>query len=129
MTGIRYIKFMAVAAFAVISSLASAQKYPGGIVDKTIAVIGNEVITISGLEEEVQMMNAYGMMSDKNARCEILEQMMVSKLFLMQARVDSLTINNDMVEGELKNRLDNVKTSLKAINTISLLYIFYFECS
>ena len=37
---------------------------------------------------------------------------MVSKLFLMQARVDSLTVNNDMVEGELRNRMDNVKTSL-----------------
>ena len=103
---------MAVAAFAVISSLASAQKYPDGIVDKTIAVVGNEVITISDLEHEVQMMQAYGMGSDRNARCEILEQMMVSKLFLMQARVDSLTVNNDMVEGELKNRIDNVKTSL-----------------
>ena len=112
MTGIRYIKTMAVAAFAVISTFASAQKYPDGIVDKTIAVVGNEMITISGLEEEVQMMQAYGMGSDKNARCEILEQMMVAKLFLMQARVDSLTINNDMVEGELRNRLDNVKTSL-----------------
>ena len=112
MIGTRYIKLMAVAAFAVISSLASAQKYPDGIVDKTIAVIGNEVITISGLEEEVQMMQAYGMGSDRNARCEILEQMMASKLFLMQARVDSLTVNNDMVEGELKNRMDNVKTSL-----------------
>ena len=112
MTGIRYIKTMAVAAFAVISTLASAQKYPDGIVDKTIAVVGNEMITISGLEEEVQMMQAYGMGSDKNARCEILEQMMVAKLFLMQARVDSLTVNNDMVEGELRNRLDNVKTSL-----------------
>ena len=112
MTGIRYIKFMAVAAFAVISSLASAQKYPNGIVDKTIAVVGNEVITISELEEEVQMMQAYGMGSDKNVRCEILEQMMVSKLFLMQARVDSLTVNNDMVESELRNRMDNVKTSL-----------------
>ena len=112
MIGTRYIKLMAVAAFAVISSLASAQKYPDGIVDKTIAVIGHEVITISGLEQEVQMMQAYGMGSDRNARCEILEQMMASKLFLMQARVDSLTVNNDMVEGELKNRMDNVKTSL-----------------
>lgn len=112
MTGIRYIKIMAVAAFAVISTLASAQKYPDGIVDKTIAVIGNEKITIAELEEEIQMMQAYGMGSDKNARCEALEEMMVAKLFLMQARVDSLTINNDMVESELKNRLDNVKTSL-----------------
>ena len=67
MTGIRYIKTMAVAAFAVISTFASAQKYPDGIVDKTIAVVGNEMITISGLEEEVQMMQAYGMGSDKNA--------------------------------------------------------------
>jgi peptidyl-prolyl cis-trans isomerase SurA len=58
------------------------------------------------------MMQAYGRGSDKNARCELLEQMMVSKLFLMQARVDSLTVNNDMVESELRNRLDNVKTSL-----------------
>lgn len=108
----RYMKSLAVAAFAVISTVASAQKYPDGIVDKTIAVIGNEMITISDLEEEMQMMQAYGMGSDKNARCEVLEQMMVSKIFLMQARVDSLTVNNDMVEGELRNRLDNVKTSL-----------------
>ena len=112
MTGIRNIKFIAAAAFAVISSLASAQKYPDGIIDKTVAVVGNEMITISDIEEEVQMMQAYGKGSDKNARCELLEQMMVSKLFLMQARVDSLTVNNDMVESELRNRIDNVKTSL-----------------
>ncbi len=91
---------------------AFAQKYDGGIVDKTIAVVGNEVITIAQLEEEVQMMRAYGMMSDKSGRCDILEQMMVSKLFLMQARVDSIAVNNDMVEGELRNRMDNVRTQL-----------------
>ena len=112
MKSIRVMRIVALAAFLALPFMASAQKYQGGIVDKTIAVIGNEVITISQLEEEVQMMNAYGMMSDKNARCEILEQMMVSKLFLMQARVDSLEINNDMVESELRNRIDNVKTSL-----------------
>lgn len=91
---------------------ASAQKYPDGIIDKTIAVVGNEMIMISQLEEEVQMMKAYGMMSDKTGRCDILEQMMESKLFLMQARVDSLNVNLDMVEGELRNRMDNVRTQL-----------------
>ena len=91
---------------------ASAQKYPGGIVDKSIAVVGNEMIMISDLEEEVQMMRAQGIMSDRNARCEILESMMEAKLFLMQARLDSLEVNNDMVEGELRNRIDQVRTSL-----------------
>ena len=103
---------VAVVTFVMTAVGASAQKYQGGLVDKTVAVVGNEMIMLSQLEEEVQMMKAYGMLSDKTGRCDILEQMMTSKLFLMQSRVDSLVVNNDMVEGELKNRLDNVRTQL-----------------
>lgn len=103
---------VAVLAFVLAATGASAQKYQNGLIDKTIAVVGNEVVTISQLEEEVQMMRAYGMMSDKSGRCDILEQMMTSKIFLMQARVDSINVNNDMVEGELRNRIDNVRTQL-----------------
>ena len=101
---------IAVAGIAIAVS-ASAQKYPNGLIDKTIAVVGNEMIMISDLEEEVQMMRAYGTMSDKSGRCEILESMMSSKLFLMQARLDSIAVNNDMVEGELRNRIDMLKTN------------------
>ena len=90
---------------------ASAQKY-NGVIDKSIAVVGNEMIMLSQLEEEVQMMRASGMKSDRNLRCELLESMMVSKLFLMQARLDSLTINNDMVETEMRNRVDQIRTQL-----------------
>ena len=105
-------KCAAVLAFSAMSLAASAQKYPNGIIDKTIAVVGNEVIMISQLEEEVQMMKAYGMMSDKSGRCEILESMMSSKLFLMQSRLDSLEVNKDQVESQLSQRLDQVRTSL-----------------
>ena len=91
---------------------ASAQKYSNGLIDKTIAVVGNEMIMLSDLEEEVAMMRAYGILSDKSGRCEILEQMMSSKLFLMQARVDSLVVNNEMVESELRNRIDMLRTNL-----------------
>ena len=106
-------KGVAVFLFAAASISASAQKYQGGIVDKTIAVVGNEVIMISDIESEIQMMQYnYGMQSDRKARCELLENMMSSKLFLMQARVDSLVVNNDMVESELSNRIDMLKTNL-----------------
>ena len=105
-------RLFAIIAFMMLTVSASAQKYPDGIVDKSIAVVGNEMIMISDLEEEVQMMRAQGIMSDRNARCEILESMMEAKLFLMQARLDSLEVNNDMVEGELRNRIDQVRTSL-----------------
>ena len=40
-------KGVAVFLFAVVSVNVSAQKYQGGIVDKTVAVIGNEVVMIS----------------------------------------------------------------------------------
>lgn len=69
------------------------------------------MIMISQLEEEVQMMRAYGMMSDRTGRCEILEQMMSAKLFLMQARLDSIAVNADMVEGELRNRIDMLRSN------------------
>lgn len=95
-----------------VATVASAQKYPGGVVDKSIAVVGNEMIMISQLEQEVRMMRAQGMASDRNVRCEILEKMLEAKLFLMQARVDSLTVNNDMVEGALSNRIDQIRTQL-----------------
>ena len=105
-------KGAAALALSAISLLASAQKYPNGIIDKTIAVVGNEMIMISQLEDEVQMMKAYGMMSDKTGRCEILESMMSSKIFLMQSRLDSLVVNQDNVESQLSQRLDQVRTSL-----------------
>ena len=110
---ILWIKRLAAAAlFAAAALTASAQKYSDGLIDKTVAVVGNEVIMLSDLEDEVAMMRAYGMMSDKKGRCEILEEMMATKLFLMQARLDSLAVNNDMVEGELSNRIDMLKTNL-----------------
>ena len=90
----------------------SAQKYSGGLVDKTVAVVGNEVIMISDIESEVQQMQAQGRSSDRDMRCNLLERMMENKIFLMQARIDSLTVNYDMVDQELSNRIDTYRTYL-----------------
>jgi len=104
------LKFIAASAVMSICTIASAQKY--NVIDKTVAVVGNEVIRISDIEEEVAMQQTQGRSSDKSLRCDLLEQMMQSKLFLMQARVDSLEVNADNVEGQLSNRIDQVRTAL-----------------
>ena len=106
------IAFMCVAAVVAGTVGANAQKYDKGLIDKSVAVVGEEMIKISSMEEEIKFMRANGMLSDKNVRCELLEQMIVSKIFLMQARVDSLNVNNDMVESSLNARLDQVRTQL-----------------
>ena len=89
----------------------SAQKYIG-VVDKTIAVVGNEAIKISDIEAEVQSRMANGQFSDRNARCGILETKLQDKLFLMQARVDSLTTDVASAEAQLAYQLDFIKTRL-----------------
>ncbi|MDD5314698.1 MAG: hypothetical protein PHI46_05655 [Bacteroidales bacterium] len=86
---------------------AYGQKYGNGLVDKVIALVGNEMIQLSTIEEEVQMQMMQGIITDKNLRCELLENMLVSKLMLNQARLDSLTVNEEYVELELENRLQD----------------------
>ncbi len=100
------------AAALLLSLTLSAQKYQNGLVDKTVATVGGETILLSDLEAEVQQMRASGAGSDRDMRCEILENIMEAKLFLMQARVDSLTVNNDMVAGNLTQRIDWFRTQL-----------------
>lgn len=90
---------------------AYAQKY-NGLIDKTVAVIGGEFIMLSDIEQEVIMKGPGAGYSDKNVRCEVLEQMLEGKLFLMQARIDSLNVNQEMVAANLKERIDWIRTSL-----------------
>lgn len=105
------LKSAALAALLGVCAVAQAQKYQG-VVDKSVAVVGNEMISLSDLESEVQMMRAQGYGSDRNIRCELLESMMESKLFLMQARIDSLNVNSEMVSAELNHSLDQVHSAL-----------------
>ena len=90
----------------------SAQKYKGGVIDKTVAVVGGETLLLSDLEGEIQQMRMNGVSSDRDIRCELLESMMEAKIFLMQARIDSLSVNNDMVESNLSQRMDWFRTQL-----------------
>lgn len=104
-------RILTVSTLLFIGTVAGAQKY-NKTVDKTVAIVGGELITLSDVEAEAQAMIAQGYVSDRSARCELLERLMEAKLFLMQARVDSLTINKDMVESELSNHIDRIRTAL-----------------
>lgn len=105
-------RFILGAAASLLSLSGYAQVYSNGLIDKTVAVVGNEMISLSQLEQELQYMRFQGMHSDKNMRCELLENILESKLFLMQARVDSLTVNQDMVNSALSQRIDGIRFQL-----------------
>ncbi len=108
------LRITAVVAALTASFSVFAQTYPKGLIDKTVAVVGNEVITIGELEEQLRMMRiekgVYA--SDNIMRCELLERLMEQNIFLMQARIDSLSINQDNVTSQLNSRIDQIRTSL-----------------
>ena len=96
--------------FLAACAAASAQKYL--YIDKSVAVVGNEVVLISDIEGSVKERAAQGLISDRNMRCEILESILENKLFLMQARIDSLTVSQDNVDAMLSQRIDAYLTYL-----------------
>lgn len=106
------ISFALIIATLFTSTLASAQKYSDGLVDKTVAVIGGEMIMLSQIESELQMMRYRGSMADANARCEMLESMLEAKLFYVQAKKDSLVANDGQVEQILQGRMDEMTSTL-----------------
>ena len=86
----------------------SAQKYEGGLIDKTVALVGNSVILLSDVESDAIYMQSMGYVSDRNVRCEALENIMVTKLFYTQAVLDSLAVNPDMVDAMLSQQVDGI---------------------
>ncbi|MBQ2912634.1 MAG: peptidylprolyl isomerase [Bacteroidales bacterium] len=108
----RILSGVIVAVLMVIPVTLSAQRYENGLADKTIALIGNEAIFLSQLEAEIQVMAAQGQGTDRNTRCQMLENIMEHKLFLNQARLDSLEVGEDNVEMDLQQRLSTVLTQL-----------------
>jgi peptidyl-prolyl cis-trans isomerase SurA len=78
------------------------------LVESTAAIVGNEVIYLSDLENQVADYKRNG---DKTPidelTCRVFQQMLVSKLFMDQARIDSITVTDDAVEGDLNMRMND----------------------
>lgn len=90
-----------------IASVALAQKY-GSVIDRTVAVVGNSMIPLSQVESEAMMLQFEGYVTDGDIRCEILEELMLNKLFYTQACLDSLTVNMDIVNYQLENKIATI---------------------
>ena len=92
------LKTAAAAVLMCVCAAASAQRYQG-IVDKSVAIVGGEMISLSDIEMQVQARRAQGQPTD---RCQILEDMLQSKLFVAQARIDSIEVKHDEVTSQLE---------------------------
>jgi peptidyl-prolyl cis-trans isomerase SurA len=83
------------------------------LVESVAAVVGNEVIYLSDLENTIADVKRNGNKTpDDELTCRVFQQMLVSKLFMDQARIDSITVTDDAVESDLNMRMnDAIRTA------------------
>jgi peptidyl-prolyl cis-trans isomerase SurA len=78
------------------------------LVESIAAIAGNEVIYMSDLENTVADMKRGGSkVPYEELRCNIFQELLISKLFLDKARIDSIIVTDDAVEGDLNMRMND----------------------
>ncbi len=76
------------------------------IVESIAAVVGNEVVYLSEVEGQVVQLKAERDPTPVNElRCRVFEDQLIQKLFLDQARIDSIEVSPENVESDLNSRL------------------------
>jgi peptidyl-prolyl cis-trans isomerase SurA len=87
-----------------ISSLQAQQEEV--LIDEVVAVVGNRIILESDLETQVLQYQAQGSTIGKQTlKCQILEDLMIQKLFVNQAEVDSVIVTDNQIESTLDQRV------------------------
>jgi peptidyl-prolyl cis-trans isomerase SurA len=78
------------------------------LVESVAAIVGNEVIYLSDVEGTVADLKRTGKKgSVDKLRCDVFNEMLVSKLFIDQARIDSIEVTDDAVDGDLNMRMND----------------------
>ncbi len=102
--GLRQILFV-----VLILAAGSSTTFAQVLVESVAALAGNEVVYLSDIENAVSDLRRNGnKMPVAELRCSVLNDALISKLFLDQARIDSITVTDDVVEGEVNMRINDV---------------------
>ncbi len=83
------------------------------LVESVAAIVGNEVIYLSDLENAISDLRRNGNKTPVDQlKCSVFQELLVSKLFMDQARIDSIKVTDDAVEGDLNMRMnDAIRTA------------------
>ncbi len=104
MRRIKVLLILVISIFTAVTTQLKAQP----LVESIAAVIGNEVIYLSDLEATIADLKRSGNKTPMDdLRCNVFQEMLISKLFIDQARIDSIEVTDDVIEGELNMRIND----------------------
>ena len=97
-------RYLSLLVLLFLASYASAQK---NVIDKIIAVVGEEIVLKSDIENQFLHEQSQGLVnSSADSRTRILENLLVQKLLVAQAKIDSIEVTDTEVENALNSQLE-----------------------
>lgn len=91
-----------------IFTIFTASGYSQRLIDEVSAIVGDETVFLSDVENMVLQQVAMGDNRPvETVRCEVFEDLLIQLLFLDQARLDSIQISNDQINRMLDERLND----------------------
>lgn len=105
--------------FAVVSI---AQPGNEKVVDQVAAVVGKNIILMSDIEAQYQQLLPQTTLRGEELRCKILDQLLLNKLLLHQADIDSVVVSDDQVEQKINQ---NMTYYIQQIGSVEKLEKYY----
>lgn len=97
---LKFIRYSIALAFAAMGTLTQAQ-----VIEEIIAVVEDNIILKSDLDLQIEQAKEAGYYGSEDISCEILDQLIIDKIFIVQAQRDSVQVTNDEVDSELNRRI------------------------
>jgi peptidyl-prolyl cis-trans isomerase SurA len=82
------------------------------VIDEIVAVVGENIVMRSELEAEYAQAQKDMEMYDGDLKCEVLNQLVIQKLYLHKGAVDSIYASDDRVADELDRRIKYYATQI-----------------
>ena len=118
--GISYLRFIATSLLTFWISLTYAQEEV--VIDKIISKVDDYIILKSDLEKAYLDYLSRGEFRGSNAKCQILEQLIVNKMLVAKSEIDSIEVSDAEVQNNLSRRMDYILSQVGSPSDIEKQY-------
>lgn len=105
--------------FLAVGSASFAQGY---VIDRIVATVGKQMVKQSDIEMQYQQLKSRNYQSNTDIKCYILEQLLIQKLLVTQAEIDSVEIDDSSVELMLNEQLSYYMTEFGSRDNLEKAY-------
>ncbi|MBL7776293.1 MAG: peptidylprolyl isomerase [Saprospiraceae bacterium] len=79
------------------------------VIDKVVATVGSEIILLSSVQEQLAYARQQQQTVPDDYACVVLQNLLVQKLLVNQAKLDSVQVRDDEVENQLDARIERLR--------------------